>query len=83
MTCYTVCNQVNFEEIFFHFITWRGWYFLCNAKTTTILIVITFYILFSKILLDTNEAPLIWCFGKIILIHKKSDKTNCFNKCSG
>ena len=29
--------------------------------------------LYSKILLESQESPLHWCSGKIILIHKKSD----------
>ena len=32
--------------------------------------------LYSKILLETNEAPPIWCSGKIILIYKKGDTSS-------
>ena len=35
--------------------------------------------LFSKILLESNEAPPIWCSGKMILIHKKGDSSSPAN----
>ena len=32
--------------------------------------------LFSKILLESNEAPPVWCSGKIILVYKKGDNSD-------